>query len=632
MNKASVSWLPKAPDLSHRIAALKGQAAPFSAWVALAQADLNFLQTEMLSQALSGAFPTPPSQELIAPPMRLALLGSCTTQHLHAAIRIAALRRSLWVDIYEPEYSQYFSELTAPSAGLHRFKPTAILFAFDARHMTRGLAAHHTDDNAAQIISESIQHVTSCWQLAARSFDATLLHQTILPVFPNLMGENEQQLAGSPAAAVQRLNADLRKFAGVHRVSLLALDQHAARDGISAWHSEIFWHQSKQDIVPTAAPLYGDLVGRLLAAAAGRSAKCAVLDLDNTLWGGVIGDDGLDGIVLGQGSAEGEAFLAFQQYLKGLSARGVILAVCSKNDEANALAVFERHPEMLLRRSDIACFVANWQDKATNIRQISQELNIGLDSLVFIDDNPFERNLVRGALPMVAVPELPEEPALMAQCIADTGYFEALNLTEEDRTRGVQYQANAARAAMAASATDLDGYLRSLDMQLLWKQFDRTALSRIAQLINKTNQYNLTTRRYQEADVAAMIDDPAIVGLQLRLTDRFGDNGIIAIVIIRLAGRDAVIDSWLMSCRVLGRQVEQATLSVLCAVASECGAGRLVGRYIPTAKNAMVAGHYEKLGFSQVLGEEDNVYALALPDYARPELPLSVQPVSLETN
>lgn len=477
-----------------------------------------------------------------------------------------------------------------------------------------------------------MQHVTSCWQLAAQSFDGTLLHQTILPVFPALMGENEHQLAGSPVAAVQRLNADLRKFAGEHRVSLLALDHHAARDGISAWHSEIFWHQAKQDVVPTAAPLYGDLVGRLLAAAVGRSAKCAVLDLDNTLWGGVVGDDGLDGLVLGQGSAEGEAFLAFQQYLKALSARGVILAVCSKNDEANALAVFERHPEMLLRRSDIACFIANWQDKAANIRQIAQELNIGLDSIVFIDDNPFERHLVRGALPMVAVPEFPEEPALMAQCIADAGYFEALNLTEEDRIRGAQYQANTQRAAMAASTTDLDGYLRSLDMRLLWTRFDRAGLSRITQLINKTNQYNLTTRRYQEADVAAMIGDPSIVGLQLRLTDRFGDNGIIAIVIVRLAGHDAVIDSWLMSCRVLGRQVERATLSVLCALVLERGATRLVGRYIPTAKNALVAGHYEKLGFARVLGEEDNLFALALPDYDTPELPLSVQPVLLETN
>ena len=220
-----------------------------------------------------------------------------------------------------------------------------------------------------------------------------------------------------------------------------------------------------------AVPLYGDLVGRLLAAKQGRSAKCLVLDLDNTLWGGAVGDAGVEGFVLGQGSALGEAFVAFQSYARELSRRGVILAVCSKNDEASALEPFDRHPDMVIRRSDIACFIANWTDKASNIRAIAQELNIGLDSLVFVDDNPFERNLVRRELPMVAVPEVGDDPSSYVRAIADAGYFESLAVTDEDRERTSQYHGNRARVALRASTTDLGSYLCDLGMQLIWRPF-----------------------------------------------------------------------------------------------------------------------------------------------------------------
>jgi FkbH-like protein len=378
-------------------------------------------------------------------------------------------------------------------------------------------------------------------------------------------------------------------------------------------------------VFATAVPLYGDLVMRLAAARYGRSAKCLVLDLDNTVWGGVVGDDGVQGLALGQGSAEGEAFVAFQRYALDLSKRGVILAVCSKNDEANALAPFETHPDMILKRADIACFVANWEDKATNIRRIAATLNIGLDSLVFADDNPFERNLVRQELPMVAVPEIPEEPALVAQCIADAGYFEAIALTEEDRARAAQYQANAARTSMASAVTDMGAYLESLDMRMVWDRFDEIGLPRITQLINKSNQFNLTTRRYNEEQVRAMIADPAVISLQLRLLDRFGDNGMIAVVIARQDGAVAEIDTWLMSCRVLGRKAEEATLALLAAQARNQGVDKLIGRYVPSAKNGMVAGHYEKLGFTPLGGPDADgaqAYELVLSSYEPPVLPM----------
>jgi FkbH-like protein len=309
----------------------------------------------------------------------------------------------------------------------------------------------------------------------------------------------------------------------------------------------------------------------------------------------------VEGLVLGQGSALGEAFVAFQDYARELSRRGIILAVCSKNDEANALEPFDRHPDMVLRRSDIACFVANWSDKASNIRAIAQELNIGLDSLVFVDDNPFERNLVRRELPMVAVPEIGDDPAGFVRAIADAGYFESLAVTEEDRERTSQYHGNRAREALRTSTTDLESYLRGLEMHLVWRRFDRIGLQRIVQLINKSNQFNLTTRRYTEDETLAVMDEPRAVGLQLRLIDRFGDNGVIAIVIGRMqADQDMLVDTWLMSCRVLGRQVEPTTLNLLAQEAKKLGARRLIGEYIPTKKNRMVKDHYAKLGFTVV--------------------------------
>jgi FkbH-like protein len=303
--------------------------------------------------------------------------------------------------------------------------------------------------------------------------------------------------------------------------------------------------------------------------------------------------------VLGQGNALGEAFVAFQHYARELAQRGVILAVCSKNDVANAVAPFDSHPDMVLKRTDIACFMANWDDKPSNLRVVADQLSIGLDALVFADDNPFERNLVRRELPMVAVPEMPEDPADFVRTLAVAGYFEAPTITQEDRDRGGQYQGNIQREILRTSSTDLSSYLRGLEMQLFWRRFGRDHMSRVVQLINKSNQFNLTTRRYTEGDVLAIMENPRTFGMHLRLVDRFGDNGIIAVIIGKLTEDEGLlIDTWLMSCRVLGRQVEPTTLNLIAAQARELGADRLIGEYIPTKKNGMVKEHYAKLGFT----------------------------------
>jgi FkbH-like protein len=598
MNK-HLRWMPEIESAASYKLGLAGVGAHgWHAGVALANRALDFIRTAQLDTVIRKAIGEDMPSSLAAKPVRLAIIGSCTMAQLHPGIRVAGLRRNIHIAVYEGDFGQYWQELSDADSGLKAFRPTAILLALDAYHLAAGVNAAMTPAEVDAALEETVSRIRECWRLAREKFHCSVVHQVGLPVHTPLLGNNEHRLAGSKAAFIARLNAALRPMADEAGVELLALDERAAADGLAAWHDVGLWHRAKQEVSLAAAPMYGELLVRILAAKAGRSYKCLVLDLDNTLWGGVIGDDGMEGIVLGQGNPLGEAYAAFQEYCRELSRRGIILAVCSKNDEANALEPFDKHPEMVLKRGDIACFVANWADKAANIRAIAEQLNIGLDSLVFVDDNPFERTLVREALPMVAVPEVGDDPSYYTGFLADAGYFEGVGVTPEDRERSGQYQGNQLREQLRASTTDLPSYLRSLDMRLIWRRFDKVGLSRIVQLMNKTNQFNLTTRRYTEADVLAVMGDERAFGLQLRLLDRFGDNGVIGIVIGRMQADDLVMDSWLMSCRVLGRQVEAATLNVVAAEARRLGAKRLVGEYVPSPKNAIVREHYEKLGFT----------------------------------
>ncbi len=587
-----LSWLPKNTHWAasiEGISPLPSEAARWAALVGCAKTNLDFVQTgklDRLAQRLHGAGMLDIGQ---VNPVRLALLGSSTVRHLIAGIRVAGLRHGMWIEVYEPDYGQYLQDLMDERSALHRFQPDFVCFALDARHL-----AETSGDSA----EAAVDLLRNCWSLARNAFRCTVIQQTTLPVFPDLMGSNEHRMANSPQAFVRVLNRLLESAADGDGAHLLTIDKYAAADGFRQWHDPALWHRSKQEVHPAISHMFGEYLARIIAAQRGRSSKCLVLDLDNTLWGGVIGDDGLNGIVLGHGTAAGEAHTAFQQYVKRMKERGILLAVCSKNDASNALAPFEQHSDMILKRSDIACFVANWDDKPANLRHIAATLNIGLDSLVFVDDNPFERELVRRELPEVEVPELPEDPAFYIECIAGAGYFEALTLSAADRERADQYLANAEREELRQSSTDLQGYLARLNMELLWRPFEQANLQRIVQLINKTNQFNLTTRRYNDAEVRSMMGDPGILTWEIRLKDRFGDNGTIALIIAkRNANNELELDTWLMSCRVLGRQVEHACLNLIVEGAKSAGADRILGHYIPTAKNKMVSDLYPRLGF-----------------------------------
>ncbi len=611
------NWLPIRDDWQDQLRSLK-TLDPIRAAALLrdlATTRLDFGQVTRLDRALQRTLAENAGRLPGLEPVKLAVLGSATISHLPPGLRVAGLRRGLAIEVYEAPYGLYLQELMDSASGLYAFRPQTLLIALDARHV----AALGQPESA-------LQTLRSCWRQARTSLGCQVIQQTVMPVLPELMGNNEPRLEHSPAAIVARVNELLRPASAEEGVDLLAIDRFTAADGLATWHDPGIWHRSKHEVHPSATEAYGEQVVRLIAAAHGRSSKCLVLDLDNTLWGGVIGDDGLDGITLGQGSGTGEAFLEFQRYAKALSERGIILAVCSKNDEKNALEPFEKHPEMQLKRSDIACFVANWTDKASNLRHIAKSLNIGLDALVFADDNPVERALVRRELPMVAVPELPEDPALYAPTIAAAGYFEGIQITAEDRLRSQQYQANAERERLQENVTDMASYLASLQMVMTARPFDTVGLTRITQLINKTNQFNLMTGRMTEAQVQACMADPHVVTLQVRLADRFGDNGIIAILIARASGLEATIETWLMSCRVLGRQVEEACLQVLVERCQGLGVKRLIGLYRPTEKNGMVREMYRTLGFSLLSEQPDGStrWQLDLSEFLPATVPMQI--------
>jgi FkbH-like protein len=349
----------------------------------------------------------------------------------------------------------------------------------------------------------------------------------------------------------------------------------------------------------------------LIKAINGLFKKCVILDLDNTTWGGIIGDDGLENIQIGS-LGIGKAFSEFQYWIKKLKNRGVIVAVCSKNTESVAKEPFEKHPDMVLHLEDISVFIANWENKADNIRQIQSILNIGFDSMVFLDDNPFERNIVRENIPEICVPELPEDPADYLEYLYPLNLFETVSFSNEDLERTKLYQIEAQRATIQQKYTNEDDYLQSLNMLSLVESFNKFNIPRVAQLSQRSNQFNLRTIRYTDADIEKLIITEDCFTFAFTLEDKFGDNGLICVVILKHFNKSTLfIDSWFMSCRVLKRGMENFVLNTISSFANEKGYAYLKGEYIPTAKNEMVKDHYLNLGFEQ----DDTAWKLDVENY-----------------
>lgn len=530
-------------------------------------------------------------------PTRIAILGGSTTTEVRSMLELFLLAQGIEPTFYESGYNRYFEDVEFENPDLWNFRPNVVLI-----HTTWHNILEFPELLEAEVDVENRFHAVmarfeSFWRKIHTELGALIIQNNFdLPRFRSL-GNLEASEAFGRVNFVLRLNAEFAKYARSHSHFLINdILYLSAQMGQTAWFRNTYWYNFHMALSPTASVALGHNVAAIIKSVYGKSKKCLVLDLDNTLWGGVIGDDGLQNLILGKDHPVGEAFLDFQRYVKNLQKRGVILAVCSKNDEENAKEGFS-HPDSVLKLEDFSAFKANWNSKPENIREIAAELNIGLDSMVFIDDNPAERALVEEQLPEVGVPNVGTDVSAFAEILEHERFFEVDKVVQDDLSRSAYYAANAERSAGQARFSNYGEFLASLEMSAEISSFRPVYLERITQLINKTNQFNLTTRRYTSGEVEAIAKDPGFITLYGRLADKFGDNGLVSVLIGAITDETLQLDLWLMSCRVLKREMELAMFDGLIEQCQERGLRKIIGVYIPSKKNRMVAGHYASLGF-----------------------------------
>lgn len=617
-------WLPSAAvDFSERVAALTQVTATTGAELQrLATARLSRGQASRLGRALERCRAT--GTALGLPGFRLGIASNATMDIAADLVPAAALRHRVAVEVVVAAFGQVIQHAFDPKSVLNTAQCDGVLLALDYRAFQ--LSEPRLEDGA-EFVDQQAEQLTAIVRAFRRHSGTLVILQTLAQPPEPLFGSFDQRVAGTVRWMISRMNEAIWRIAGDEGLSVLDVAALAEQVGTQVWFDPSEWFAYKMPFSGTCGAIYAEWLARLIGAIRGNARKCLVLDLDNTCWGGVIGDDGVDGIRIGEGSSLGEAHLAVQRLALQLRERGIILAIASKNDDAVARGPFRELDHMLLREEHIAAFQANWIDKPANLKAIARTLNIGTDALVMLDDNPAERAMIRAALPEVAVPELPSDPAQFTRLLSAAGYFEAIGFSQDDRIRAQSYAAQAQRAEVRASTESLEDYLQSLEMVIGMRPFDSLNRARITQLINKTNQFNLTTRRHSEAQVEAFEGDPACQTLQVRLRDRFGDMGIIGAVIARQSGDILDVETWVMSCRVLGRQVEEAMLAQLVAQAREIGVRRITARYIPTAKNGMVRDLFDRLGLGleAETADGERVYGLDVANAPHVQLPMQAE-------
>lgn len=531
--------------------------------------------------------------------IKLAVMGNCATQLLSAGIKGCARLRNINLNVFDTDYNQINAQLIDTESEVFKFKPDMIMIYICSEKIYEEFMDEPADDRAA-FAERYMDKILAYWNRIEEVAGCNILQFNFVEIDDRAYGNYSAKLDVSFIYQIRKLNYLLQENAAkCNNVYLLDLASIQNRYGRNVIFSNEVYLTAKMTIAIDAIPYVAQNVVDIIASMQGMGKKCVVLDLDNTLWGGVIGDDGLGNIEIGE-LGRGHAFTNFQRWLKQLKDRGILLAVCSKNDEANAKEPFEKHEEMILRLDDISAFVANWEDKAQNIRNIQQTLNIGMDSFVFIDDNPFERNLVRSMISEITVPELPEDPAQYLDYLQSLNLFETVSYSKEDSVRTDQYRSEFERKKMQAMFTSVDDYLKELEMEGEAKPFDELHYSRIAQLTQRSNQFNLRTVRYTESEIAGIANSDEYITLYYTLKDKFGDHGLVSVVIMKKEDDNTVfIDTWLMSCRVLKRGMEEFIINCLVDTVRKKGFSRILGEYLPTPKNSMVKDIYEKMGFTR---------------------------------
>ena len=548
--------------------------------------------------------------------IRFAVVGDCATQHVSTALRGFAHTVGYHFDLFDADYNQLDAQTMDPGSELYAHAPAFTLLYNCTEKLYESYASLPMEERGG-FADRIYAVIAGRWERISSVISTRILQTNFPEEDDGVFGSYAFKVPGAFINQVRKLNVLLSEGAQSHKNVFIAdaagLRNELGREGFS---DPGLYYLAKLPMKTDALPYFAKAVLETVSAAEGKFHKCAVLDLDNTLWGGVIGDDGLEGIAIGE-LGTGHAFTDLQRWLKELRERGVILAVCSKNNEDTAKEPFEKHPEMVLRLSDISMFVANWEDKATNIRRIQSTLNIGMDSMVFLDDNPFERNLVRSMIPEITVPELPEDPAEYLSYLRSLNLFETASYSGEDRERTAQYQAEIGRAALMDQFADFDDYLKSLEMVAKAAPFDKFSYPRVSQLTQRSNQFNLRTVRYTEAEIEEIAESDRYLTIYFTLRDKFGDHGLISVVILeKRENKTLFIHEWLMSCRVLKRGMEEFIINTILSTAAENGFETVIGEYLKTPKNAMVKDIYSRLGFT-LTGEdgENRTYTASVSSF-----------------
>ena len=549
------------------------------------------------------------------PVMKVALTGDTATQFLATAIRGVGAERGYQIDLFEAEYNQVERQFLDPSSELYQTDADYIVL-FQSTHKLGEKHSLLPPSQQESLAEERLAFIASVCEnpmLASKK----IICLNYPEIEDTVFGSYATKVTSSFTYQVRKLNMGLmdlsQQYANLFICDIAGLQNKLGRDMMFAPNVYV---STEMVLSIDALPYVASRVMDIICAIKGQFKKCLILDLDNTVWGGVIGDDGLEGIQLGHGLGIGKAFTEFQMWVKKLKQRGIIICVASKNNEGTAKEPFEKHPDMVLKLEDIAVFQANWETKVDNIRTIQRILNIGFDSMVFLDDNPFERNMVRENIPGITVPELPQDPGEYLEYLYSLNLFETASYSQADKDRTKQYQVEAKRVSLQKTFSNEADFLKSLDMTSVVSGFNKFNTPRVAQLSQRSNQFNLRTVRYTEADIEALGQNPDVIDLSFTLEDKFGDNGLIAVVIMKKQDEETLfIDTWFMSCRVLKRGMENFTLNTMVEAAREKGFKRIIGEYLPTPKNKMVENHYPNQGFQKLEGTPTAQYVLDVEQY-----------------
>ncbi len=536
---------------------------------------------------------------------KIAILGGSTTSNIMLAMELFLLNYGIEPTFYESEYNQYYQDAMFPNPELMEFAPDIIYIHTTNRNVTTYPMVADSREVVDKLLQGEVKKFTGMWDHLAEVYHCPIIQNNFEMPYFRLMGNKDASDIHGAVNFLTRLNLEFYSYAESHdNFFICDLNYISADYGLKEWADPFYWHMYKYAMTVEAIPYLSFNVANIIKSIFGKNKKGLVLDLDNTLWGGVIGDDGVDNIELGPEESEGQAYMEFQRYLKAQKQLGVILNVDSKNDYDNAIAGLN-HPDSVLKPEEFITIKANWDPKDRNFAEIASGLNLLPESLVFVDDNPAERHIVREQLKGVSAPEM-ETITQYVQTLDRNGYFEVTSLSADDLKRNEMYKENAARAALEASFSDYGEYLKSLEMVGVIHPFEPIYMARIAQLSNKSNQFNLTTKRFTQSEIEETAADPAYITLYGKLIDKFGDNGVVSVLIGHEVDKICHMDLWLMSCRVLKRDMELAMMDGIVHACMDRGIKEIRGHYYPTAKNAMVREFYgQTLGFTKISEDEE---------------------------